>query len=48
MMVTLVKLLSPYQNDFYRWNVRLTGYDTPEMRPSRNKPNREDEIKAAK
>ena len=42
------KVIIPYKNDFYRWNVRLTGYDTPEMRPSRNKPNREDEIKAAK
>ena len=27
-----------------RWNVRMNGYDTPEMRPSKKLPNR-DEIK---
>ena len=42
------KVIIPFKNDFYKWNVRLTGYDTPEMRPSRSKPNRDDEIKAAK
>lgn len=42
------RVVIPYKNDFYKWNVRLDGYDTPEMRPSKNKPNRDKEIAAAK
>ena len=42
------KVVFPLQDKLYRWNVRLDGYDTPEMRPRKNKPNREQEIAAAK
>jgi endonuclease YncB( thermonuclease family) len=42
------RVVIPHKDDFYKWNVRLDGYDTPEMRPSRSKPNRDKEIEAAK
>lgn len=42
------KVVFPLHDKLYRWNVRLDGYDTPEMRPRKNKPNREQEITAAK
>lgn len=42
------KVVFPLNDKMYRWNVRLTGYDTPEMRPSKSKENRDEEIKAAK
>jgi endonuclease YncB( thermonuclease family) len=42
------KVIIPFKDNLYKWNVRLYGYDTPEMRPSRSKPNRDEEIKAAK
>lgn len=42
------RVVIPFNDKFYKWNVRLDGYDTPEMRPSRSKPNREQEIMAAK
>jgi len=42
------RVVIPYKDDFYKWNVRLDGYDTPEMRPSKSKPNRDKEIEAAK
>lgn len=41
------KVVFPLHNKMYRWNVRLTGYDTPEMRPPRSQANREKEIEAA-
>lgn len=41
------KVVFPLNGEIYRWNVRLTGYDTPEMRPPRSQENRDDEIKAA-
>jgi endonuclease YncB( thermonuclease family) len=52
----LCKVVDVYDGDtcrvvFYhnghinKWNVRMNGYDTPEMRPSKSLPNR-DEIKA--
>ena len=41
------KVVFPLNGEIYRWNVRLTGYDTPEMRPPRSQENREEEIKAA-
>ena len=31
-------------NTFNKWTIRMNGYDTPEMRPSKSLPNR-DEIK---
>ena len=51
----LCKVVSVYDGDtckvvfdhngvINRWNVRMNGYDTPEMRPSKSLPNR-DEIK---
>ena len=42
------KVVFPLQDTLYRWNVRLDGYDTPEMRPRKDKPNRDEEIAAAK
>lgn len=42
------RVVIPYKGEFYKWNVRLIGYDTPEMRPSRSKPNRDLEIQAAR
>lgn len=42
------RVVIPFKGEFYKWNVRLDGYDTPEMRPSRSKPNRDAEIAAAK
>ena len=42
------KVVFPHNGEFYRWNIRMNGYDTPEMRPRRNKPNRDAEIAAAK
>ena len=41
------KVVFPFSDKIYRWNVRLLGYDTPERRPSKSKENRDDEIKAA-
>lgn len=41
------KVVFPFSGKMYRWNVRLTGYDTPEMRPPKNQENREKEIEAA-
>lgn len=41
------KVVFPLNGEIYRWNVRLTGYDTPEMRPPRSQENRDEEIKAA-
>lgn len=35
-------------NRLVRFNCRMNGYDSPEMRPPKNKPDREFEIKAAK
>lgn len=42
-----VKVVFPMNGNIYRWSVRLTGYDTPEMRPPKNQPNRDEEKKAA-
>ena len=42
------KVVFKLNNELCRWNIRMTGYDTPEMRPPRNQPNREIEIAAAK
>ena len=42
------KVVFPLNDKLVRWNVRLSGYDTPEMRPSKSKQNREQEILAAK
>ena len=41
------KVVFPHNGQFYRWNIRMNGYDTPEMRPPRNQENREEEKKAA-
>ena len=42
------KVVFPLNQKMYRWNVRLTGYDTPEMRPPRSQENRDQEINAAR
>ena len=41
------KVVFDVKGDIYRWNIRMEGYDTPEMRPSRNDPNRDAEKVAA-
>ena len=57
--IKICKVISVYDGDtikvcFYhngiinKWNIRLIGLDTPELRPSRKLPNREEEIKKAK
>ena len=54
----ICKVVSVYDGDscrvvfdvkgtIYKWNVRMEGYDSPEMRPSRSNPNRDAEKKAA-
>ena len=42
------KIVLPLQNTFYKFNCRLNGIDTPEMKPSKDKPNRDNEILWAK
>ena len=38
----------PYSDDCYKWIIRLNGIDTPEIKPRKDKPNRESEIVWAK
>jgi endonuclease YncB( thermonuclease family) len=42
------KIVLPVQNAFYKFTCRLSGIDTPEMKPLKTKPNREGEIVWAK
>jgi len=35
------KVVFKLKNKLYKWNVRMYGYDSPEMRVSKNNPNRE-------
>jgi endonuclease YncB( thermonuclease family) len=42
------KIVLPVQNNFYKFTCRLTGIDTPEMKPRKDKPNRDNEILLAK
>ena len=42
------KVVFNLNNKVYRWTIRMEGYDSPEMRPSKKKENRELEIQAAK
>jgi len=42
------KVVFDMNGDLYRWNIRMDGYDTPEMRPRKTVPNRDDIKKAAK
>ena len=41
------KVAFSLNGDIYKWNIRMNGYDSPEMRPSKSKPNREAEKEAA-
>ena len=41
------KVAFSLNGDIYKWNIRMNGYDSPEMRPSKSKPNREAEKAAA-
>ena len=34
-------------NKVNKWSIRMAGYDSPEMRPSKKNENRDEEIKAA-
>ncbi len=38
------KIIVVFNNGLYKFNCRLNGLDTPEMKPSLNKPNRDQEI----
>ena len=42
------KVVFQLNGNFYKWNIRMNGYDTPEMRPRKTKANRDEEIAAAK
>lgn len=42
------KIVLPFQGAFYKFTCRLNGIDTPEMKPRKDKPNRENEIVWAK
>ena len=42
------KIILLNDGKYMKFNCRLFGIDTPEMKPSASKPNREDEIAAAK
>jgi endonuclease YncB( thermonuclease family) len=42
------KIVLPVQNTLYKFTCRLSGIDTPEMKPKKDKPNRENEIVWAK
>ena len=42
------KIVLPVLNSFYKFNCRLSGIDTPEMKPLKSKPNRDNEIIWAK
>ena len=42
------KIVIPLKGTLYKFIVRLAGIDTPEMRPRKEKPNRETEIAWAK
>lgn len=42
------KIVLPLNNSFYKFTCRLNGIDTPEMKPKKEKPNRETEILWAK
>lgn len=41
------KVVFSLNNELHKWNIRMAGYDTPEMRPSRSDPNRDAEKAAA-
>jgi endonuclease YncB( thermonuclease family) len=42
------KVVLPVLNTFYKFTCRLNGIDTPEMKPRKDKPNRDNEIVWAK
>ncbi len=42
------KIVLPLQNSIYKFTCRLNGIDTPEMKPRKDKPNRDNEIVWAK
>ncbi len=42
------KIVLPVQNNFYKFTCRLSGIDTPEIKPRKDKPNRDNEIMWAK
>ncbi len=42
------KIVIRMGGELVKFNCRMNGYDSPEMRPPKNQANRDDEIKAAK
>ncbi len=47
LVVNLNSGTNPSQINYYEIRIRIMGIDTPEMKPSKNLPNREDHIKKA-
>ncbi len=47
LVVNLNSGTNPNQINYYEIRIRIIGIDTPEMKPSKNLPNREDHIKKA-
>lgn len=43
-----VRCMFRYKGELVQYMVRMVGYDSPEMKPPKNKPNRDAEIRAAK
>lgn len=43
-----VRLVFRYRGALVQYRVRMLGYDSPEMKPPRNQPNREAEVAAAR
>lgn len=46
--VSIVAKLNENDNNYYKFNIRCEGYDTPEIRPSKTIKNREEHIQKAK
>jgi endonuclease YncB( thermonuclease family) len=42
------KIVLPLQNSLYKFTCRLNGIDSPEIKPKKDKPNRDNEILLAK
>lgn len=43
-----IKVIMRFRGKIDRWTIRMTGYDSPEMRPPKNDPNRGQIITKAK
>jgi endonuclease YncB( thermonuclease family) len=43
-----IKVLMNYRGYIDQWTIRMNGYDSPEIKPAKNNPNRDKEKEAAK